>query len=67
MHLIALALLALLGGFAFNFLNTNVFPKLPDQFKNNKILTPLTVGGMILVSIFAARFVLGFFGRKMAV
>ena len=60
MHIIALAAIALVGGYAFQFLNANLFPKLPAQFQDSKVLTPLAVGGMILVSMFAARFVLSF-------
>lgn len=64
MHIVALAILALLAGLIYNFAQPKLSAMLPASTQNGTVVPALVSGAFILLTIVAASFVMGFFPRK---
>lgn len=62
---LALAIVAMVAGFVYNWITPLITPKLPSQVSGNMILSSIATGVFILVSIAVAHFVArAIVGRK---
>ena len=66
MGILAIVVIAAIGGFVYPWISGVVTAKIPTSVTNNKVGAALIVGLLILVSIWAASLVVGAVGLRKA-
>jgi len=64
MHIVAIVLLAGIGGLIFSYISPLIQAKLPASLPQGKIAQAFVVGFIILLSIWAASLVIGAIGMR---
>lgn len=67
MHIIAIAIMALVLGFIYTLIQPKLQAAIPASFPQGRIAQSLVVGAIILVAVFIASWIVGLLGRKTGV
>jgi len=62
MHIVALAIMALVLGFIYTMIQPKLQAAIPASFPQGRIAQSLVVGAIILVAVFLASWIVGLFG-----
>lgn len=66
MHIIALAVMALVLGFIYTLIQPKLQAAIPASFPQGKIAQSLVIGAIILIAVFLASWIVGLFGMRRA-
>jgi uncharacterized membrane protein YagU involved in acid resistance len=66
MHIVALAMMALVLGFIYTMIQPKIQAVIPASFPQGKLAQSLVVGAIILVAVFLASWIVGLFGLRKA-
>lgn len=66
MHIVALAVMALVLGFIYTLIQPKLQAAIPASFPQGKIAQSLVVGAIILIAVFLASWIVGLFGMRRA-
>lgn len=66
MHIVALAVMALVLGFIYTLIQPKLQAAIPASFPQGKIAQSLVIGAIILVAVFLASWIMGLFGMRRA-
>lgn len=66
MHIIALAIMALVLGFIYTLIQPKLQAAIPASFPQGRIAQSLVIGAIILIAVFLASWIVGLFGMRRA-
>jgi hypothetical protein len=66
MHIVAIAITALVLGFIYTLIQPKLQAAIPASFPQGKIAQSLVVGAIILVAVFIASWIVGLVGMRRA-
>lgn len=66
MHIVALAVMALVLGFIYTLIQPKLQAAIPASFPQGKIAQSLVIGAIILIAVFLASWIVGLFGMRRA-
>lgn len=64
MHIVALAVMALVLGFIYTLIQPKLQAAIPASFPQGKIAQSLVIGAIILIAVFLASWIVGLFGMR---
>lgn len=64
MHIIAIAIMALVLGFIYTLIQPKLQAAIPASFPQGRIAQSLVIGAIILVAVFIASWIVGLFGMR---
>jgi uncharacterized protein YqhQ len=62
MHIVAIAVLALVLGFIYTLIQPKLQAAIPASFPQGRIAQSLVVGAIILIAVFVSSWIVGMFG-----